>query len=378
MQAILIDDEQLALDILEHHLHKISNINVIGKYLNPREGKEKILESNVDVVFLDIDLPTINGIELAEQILEEKPDQMIIFVTAYDEYAVEAFNLSAMDYIVKPVRTDRLEKALSRVQMQLENQPVIKDAFVTELEVNMSGQLTITDSRGENNRIHWRTSKAQELFLYLLHHHENIVQKAVIADTLWPDFEADRAYSQLYTTIYHIRKVLRSYEGHFKIKSMQNGYILLLKSVKINVEEWEQALETAPPLNIQTIHTYIKIMDKYTGAYLGSYNYIWAEAERYRLEQLWLKVSFQIADLYRAYDYTEMAIDSYEKIIREVPGTEEAYFSLMKIYAGINNHVLVQHQYEQLKEVLEEQLDVLPNEEISNWYHKWKKSTTII
>src|SRR5699024_8272794 len=108
MQVILIDDEKLAIDYLEYQLKSVSDFKIIGRYTKPFEGKQAIEQSDVDLVFLDIEIPDLNGIELANKILEKKPNLPIVFVTAYDDYAIEAFELNAIDYILKPVSTSRL------------------------------------------------------------------------------------------------------------------------------------------------------------------------------------------------------------------------------------------------------------------------------
>src|SRR5699024_3384262 len=112
LNVMLIDDEQLALDFLERQLSKIDHIEEVGKYITPMVGKDNVLEIKVDAVFLDVNMPGINGIDLAGQILELKPDIIIVFVTAYDQYAVDAFELNALDYIVKPIELERLKRTI--------------------------------------------------------------------------------------------------------------------------------------------------------------------------------------------------------------------------------------------------------------------------
>ncbi|EST52226.1 hypothetical protein T458_26950 [Brevibacillus panacihumi W25] len=82
MKAILIDDEQLALNYLEHQLVHIADVEIIGKFTDPMVGKRAIEKNEIDIVFLDIQIPKLNGIELAEQLLEMKPQLQIVFVTA--------------------------------------------------------------------------------------------------------------------------------------------------------------------------------------------------------------------------------------------------------------------------------------------------------
>ena len=122
MKAILIDDEPLALNFLEHQLNKTGSCQVVGKYIDPLKGWEAVEQQGVDIVFLDIELPEMDGIELAERLLEHRPGIQVVFVTSYDEYAVRAFELNAIDYLVKPVREERLLNTLQRLERNVRTQ----------------------------------------------------------------------------------------------------------------------------------------------------------------------------------------------------------------------------------------------------------------
>ncbi|WP_312470538.1 response regulator [Neobacillus sp.] len=372
MKAILVDDEQLALDFLERQLNKIGNIEVCGKFVNPLVGKEKIIQEAVDVVFLDIHLPEINGLELAEQILEEKPEVIIVFVTAYDEFAVNAFELNALDYLVKPIRAERLAKTITRIENQLPTLPSECSYETIKIHMNIGSQVTI-----EEETLHWRTTKAQELFLYLFQHREQLLHKSVIVDLLWPEYEPERAYSQLYTTIYHIRKTLKKFHDHFKIENTTEGYTLRTETIVFNIEEWENGIQSAPPLNKNTIDHYCELMKLNAGIYLHKYDYWWAETERHRLEQIWQKTAFQLANWYQDHGLMDEAINWYVEIENRQPEVEEAYFALMKIYAARDNHLLVNRQYQELTKFLAAELDILPSAYITKWYQEWKKKAVI-
>src|SRR5699024_7662182 len=131
--------------------------------------------------------------------------------------------------------------------------------------VNVSRGLSFELTKDKLEFVQWRTTKSQELFLYLLHHCDKTVRKSELIDLLWTDFEEDRAYSQLYTAIYHIRKTLNKYSGYFKIKNMGEGYLLCIKNVFIDLVEWEYKIRSAPPLNLETINSYEDHMRLYTG-----------------------------------------------------------------------------------------------------------------
>lgn len=130
LKACLIDDEELALKYLEKLLLETHEIDVIGTFLEPKEFLRTVTEAKPDVVFLDIEMAMMNGLELAEEIQMINPSIQIIFVTAYEMYAVKAFELNALDYIVKPLQRQRIAGTVARIKERymetnkLESEPV--------------------------------------------------------------------------------------------------------------------------------------------------------------------------------------------------------------------------------------------------------------
>lgn len=368
MKAILIDDEPLALEYLEHLINKTSHMVIVEKLTFFDIQKDRSLLDEVDLIFLDIEMPEVNGLELAEKILEVNPLIEIIFVTAFHDYAVQAFELNALDYLLKPVQLDRLQKTLERLDKNIHNSDteVVRD---DGLHIKVCGDLSFQQ---EDNieMIKWRTAKAQELFLYLLHEEGKTIRKAEIVDRLWPNFEVEKAYSHLYTTIYHIRKTLSKFKGHFTIKSVQDGYILLTNNVTIDKIEWEVNVRDAFPIHIHTIENVEALMELYTAPYLENYEYIWAEAERFRLEQLWLKVAHRMAACYEENREVDKAITWYDKICKANPDHELANFSLIKLYAELGYGLLAKHQFAQLESAMND-LGFDVDEDIKQWYTEW-------
>lgn len=112
MKAIIVDDERLARNELKSLLANHKEIEVIAECGNANEAKEKIDQLKPDVVFLDINMPGKSGLELVEEI-SALPD--VVFVTAYDEHAIKAFELNAFDYLLKPVQPQRLQETLKKL-----------------------------------------------------------------------------------------------------------------------------------------------------------------------------------------------------------------------------------------------------------------------
>lgn len=116
MKTILIDDEPLARSILAELLEDEKDIEIVASCNDGFEGMKAIQEHQPDLIFLDIQMPKITGFELLE-LLENPPK--VIFTTAYDEYALKAFEVNALDYLLKPISVERLQKSLDKVRTQI-------------------------------------------------------------------------------------------------------------------------------------------------------------------------------------------------------------------------------------------------------------------
>ncbi|MEF2965304.1 response regulator [Paenibacillus sp. M1] len=374
MKVILVDDERLALNHLEQLLQKLDmNLEIIGKYTNPLEARSEIIRLEAEIVFLDIHLPELNGIELAEQIIERKPRTQVVFVTAFNDYAVKAFELNAVDYIMKPISKERLAKTVERITARAQAVPdhEVADSADRHIRINMFRQVSIETEQDGRILPQWRTTKAQELFMYLLQHRGQLIRKSTLTDMLWPEYQPDKVYAQLYTTIYHIRKTLQPFGDHIQIVNTTEGYILQLDRIELDIEEWEARLRALPPISAESIPRHEEVSKMYTGDYLQEYGYWWAEGERQRLRSLRIDSLFLIADWYAAEELWNKAAASYQTICDLYPLEEKAYLSLMRIFAAQNNPALVERHYNLLRTILREELNVQPSGEVLRWYESW-------
>src|SRR3979411_828917 len=119
LRAVLVDDEQLARDELGFLVGQVGGVEVIGQAGNGVEALTTIDRLQPDIVFLDIQMPGLTGFEVARRMIEANAPTHIIFVTAYDQHAIEAFEVNAVDYLLKPVEQGRLEVAVDRVRRRI-------------------------------------------------------------------------------------------------------------------------------------------------------------------------------------------------------------------------------------------------------------------
>jgi two-component system, LytTR family, response regulator len=131
IDCIAIDDEPLALDIIREYALKLPYLNLLGTYDNALESLDYLKKQKVDLLFLDIQMEELTGIQLLN-IIKEKP--MVIFTTAYDHYAIQGFELDAVDYLLKPISFERfvkaVDKAYDRMKPKKETNTVVQETVV--------------------------------------------------------------------------------------------------------------------------------------------------------------------------------------------------------------------------------------------------------
>lgn len=135
MKCVIIDDEPLAVELLEDFVKKVDSLELVSTFNNAIDAVSFINQNNIDLIFLDIQMPHFSGIDFLNTI-EKKP--LVIFTTAYSDYAVEGFNLGAVDYLVKPIPFHRFLKSVVRAQ-QINNpasavQPISENTTAPEVE----------------------------------------------------------------------------------------------------------------------------------------------------------------------------------------------------------------------------------------------------
>lgn len=369
LRVALIDDEQNALDYLEDLLLTYEDIEVVGKYIDPVIGTEEILKADIDLLFLDINMPGISGINLAAKIKEKNANIFIAFVTAYDEYAVDAFGVEAVDYLMKPVIKDRLDETIMRVKNYIGH-----EVTESKLRITMLQPLQFTLLGREPISIHFKMTKVQHLFIYLLHNRARLIRKEHIIDMLWADLGEKNAFSQLYNAIYMIRKELEPYARYIQVTTFSDSYRLDLTNTIVDVDEFELAIPRLPSLNHQTILLHQQIIDSFSGNFLEDYDYLWVETERYRLQTLWINIALDLLHWYYLNKRYDSATNLCVTMIEISPLTEEAYFYLMKINSERKTDSAVHYHYSQLRDVLHRKVEEEPSQKIRDWYENWRKN----
>lgn len=154
IKVILVDDEFPALDELEYLLEAYDDIEIIATFNEPKKALEYILLNEVDACFLDISMPEMDGFMLAEAIIKLRKPPLIIFNTAFDEFAIKAFEINAVDYLLKPVVQDRLDKTLKRLRTKINENSKDVDDITNLIKSRYKQNKTRRLPLWKNDRIH--------------------------------------------------------------------------------------------------------------------------------------------------------------------------------------------------------------------------------
>lgn len=354
MRAIIVDDEPLVLQRLEKMLKELQIFKDIACFNDYESLNFYNKRHTIDVAFLDIEMPEKNGIMLARELQSKHKNLKIVFITGHDRYAVEAFEIYALDYIMKPITRERLNNTIQRLMKNMTIEKTNSSTIETSI-LNCLGELHYVDYK-KNKKIpleKWRTKKVKELFLFLVHNRNKVINRDTLIELLWSNIDLEQARVNLHSTIYQIRRTILAYEMNINITRVNGGYKLDLQNILIDVDLFEQTAATLPKeICSDTLDKYISFLSLYTGDYLINMDYWWSEGERTRLQNLYFQHAFFLIQFYiENASYTE-AIDICIHMQSINPFEENTYHYLISLYGKIGNKTAKQNQEKRLQKLL--------------------------
>ncbi len=288
MNVVLVDDEYYALQGLKMELEEIGGVQITGLYEDPSSMLAEIAELRPDLIFLDVEMPQMDGFEVFARLMDLGCTSSVVFVTAYTQYAVRAFEINAVDYIVKPVTRARLEKTLER------SRPAAASSSDTPLRFNCFRHFSIV-AGGKDINAGWRTRKAAELIAFLISEGGSYTAKEKIAEALWPEQESRIAMANLYMAYHYINKQAGQSGFRIPIESERGKMRIDMTGISCDLLEFDELLtaaRTAPAEKMRelmeeaaTLYTGLPFEDAYfdwAGEIQGRYEYRYLEL----LEQL--------------------------------------------------------------------------------------------
>lgn len=353
IRAVVVDDERPSLQKLEKMLSDSGLAEVAGVFAEPLEALAFLKENKADAVFLDIEMPDMDGIELASRILDLQGNTAVVFVTAYNQYAIEAFRLNAIDYLVKPVPAARLRESLCRIAGE-KRIPENNGG----LTVRCFGKFTAAAGTEE---VKFRTEKAEELLAFLIDHGGGFVSRGRIIDSLWEDFDGDRALIHFNTTLHNVKKALLSYGLRISILYDRGSYRLDAGKIDCDYFKFRTLTEKAAAAE-NSIDEWEEAAALYRGEYLAGWECGWAAGKRLLLEERYIGLLLEIAGRYGNTGDHRKAVRWLTAGLLHEPLHRELNYRLVEVLLSVHERVLAAKYFDLYRSGLAKKTGLEPDD----------------
>lgn len=359
-KVVIVEDEKPILELMKVIIGRNPHCTIIGAFNNPLEALANLPELRPDIAFLDVEMPKMNGLELAQRMMDFTDHTRIIFTTAYKQYALDAFKVYAFDYILKPVTPAAIERVTNQL-MKLDRSSVPVEPQVRHASIRCFGGFEVRNPEGV--LVRWPTRKTEELFAYLLCHPGRDISKWQLADMLWPEMSEDRASHNLHNTIYRLKKIMKEQEIGMDVIKSNDGYTLdtlncvydLLEFLKSDVALMEGMQDAAQTERLCTL---------YRGPLLERKEYLWkAQLEEGYGKQYTSQVRSLVGRDMSGQEWSkaEQKLDIYLSIY---PLNEEMHQLLMDIYASSGKREHIAKHYASFEALYRRELGMEPPKEM--------------
>lgn len=356
-RAIIVDDEQAAIKKLERMLTEVGGIEICGAFSDPAAVPGFIKDNPVDIAFLDIEMPRLGGIELADRLIDIQSGIHIVFVTAYSEYAVEAFRCHALDYLLKPVSRQRLEVSLSRLAKPVA--PV--NNAPRRVQVNCFGRLSVTI---DGEPLRFRTAKAEELFAYLIDNNGQPVHRNHIMDAFWSDSDGDRALILFNTTLHYLKKAFLTCGVRLNVVHQRGSYALDMTDIVCDAVSFAGQSAQLKAVTAQNAEQYEQTAALYTGAYFGENEYGWAHQKAIKFCARYARLTHALAVFHADAGNEQKALELLTAAIVYAPLDKNVNYLLLSVLKKRGDTVAFQSYYKLYQNRLAEEYGLEPERAI--------------
>ncbi|MDD4842703.1 MAG: response regulator [Anaerotignum sp.] len=347
LRAILIDDERPALDELSYLLKK-NAVEVIGTFLKTEGTLDYILAQNPDIVFLDIEMRGTNGIEFGVELQKKSENTAIIFVTAYPEYALEAFRAYPLDYIVKPIDEEHLERTLKHI---LETSQTQNPLECKSFYIQCFGKFEITYG---NQKVRLPTKKTQELLAYLLCNEGNTVYRNDLMQVIFDNGDVEKDANNLRVNLFRIRNAFREAGVENKTFIVRDDFSVKIGDGICDLVDFQRFIKKNQVVTSNNVKQAEKIVDILNPELLTNIDALWVTEKRECIMSQAEELIVTLSSYYLTNGLPERAETVLLKLLNLNPVSESGYHCLLDLYIQTENALKFRRYYERYEKILAE------------------------
>lgn len=365
IRTIVVDDEWYNMVEIVDLIEKAGFMTVEKQYENPKKALEEIDKISPQVAFIDIEMPEMDGITLAENLLEKNPSIIIVFITGWNQYAVQAFELNALDYIMKPINAERFNKTVEKIKNKINLKTELQS---TSLKIKSFNRLEVSINE---KKVIWQRTKAEELFAFLLMNNGNYIHKDTILEYLWPQYERSKALPILQTSICKIRNIFSDLKKEISIDYKVSKYGLFLTDVACDYIELENAISNYKINDIKTYEPIEKISKAFGDGFLVEQGYLWSMEKNEEIRKQLEMIMKEILNEYIINENVEKQLFILELLIVIIPYEEDFYYLLFRTLEHLGKYAEINQRIKVIKNKLEKEYSMVLSERLEKIFLKY-------
>lgn len=369
ISVVMIDSSIEAAGKLTRLLNEYEFISISGVFTDPNRAIQDFQNEPPDAVLMDTDYPNSDGMEYAKYIREQFPKTDLIFTASSGHNAVTAFEINAIDYIVKPIAQSRLHNTIMRLWNQHCNKiqsPVKKP----NIKIQCFGKFEILKGDKHPEEMKWRTKKVKELMAYLLCRYEKTISKDELAMLLFNGEDKKKAQNNLYVTMSYLRKQLFEFQIPRNMLLLKGDYTLQIESGVCDFVDFDRFLSSNIILDEDNIDEMEKKLRLYKGMYLEEEDYIWAYEIRHYLDKKYEDTLMSMGDYYKENRKLKNSEKAYSRILTNNPFSIDAYTKLLDLYIELNKPDRFTRTFQRFSEFLKEEYEEIPSHKYREYFIK--------
>jgi len=357
IRAVLIDNEPLALHYFQNKLQVFQQIQIIQTFTSVEVFLNELPSIEFEVLFLEVKLKELSGLEVADIIKTERPHVSVVFITSHHEFALQAYEIGGLDYLLKPISHARLEKTVTRIEHEFSIQQMLQQATQTLLNVQCFDQFAVYSNK---SLVAFKTEKTKELFAYFILHPNIPIHRDYLIEILWPDLDYVRAKSNLHTALSYLRKTLNTIGYENCIVFSNKYYIFEKPSLVCDLYDFQKLHEDFSRLEFPSISLIHQCLAIYKNGLFVFDDYEWAKAYKDRLTKSYIELlekGFQTT----VFSDSDKAIEFLHALLEYDPYNEQKleHYLYTLIQAGL--HEQAHKIFLTYKQKLKEDLALAPS-----------------
>lgn len=369
MKIMVIDDEQLCIDELSYLLGKYLDMEIAADFTSPLKALEATGNIKPDAVFLDIDMPHLDGLELALRIQALYAGIIIVFITAYAKYALDSFKAYPLDYLLKPVKEARLDATVEHMRRQYAlMHPEIGNNSAL-MRINCFGGFKLSGS----GDIKWGTRRVKELFMYLVDRCGAAPTRSELASTVFGGVDDKKTANNIYVTIYKLRSLLDAVDPGRKLIRLREDYALEIAPGICDYIDFMRFARHNAVITPKNAVEAARALSLCQGEYLEEEDYRWSLDSAAAVEAEYERIALGLAGIHSSAGRLREAENVLLELLLKNPLAEEGHTALLDLYIKSGSDMAYRERFHEYARMLRIELREKPSAVYSRHYHAIKK-----